>query len=136
MTIIKSNNQLLEKDKNSFKETTKVLLFGSNSLVSQSDIYYISIHIFRCNPTQLDPLVKELSNLSDCVDEIVCSTYSPVNIQQLLDKANLLASHLHKILETLKTGISGENEQQWIEFLGVAVEHNLQNLQMKVHVQP
>jgi hypothetical protein len=53
-----------------------------------------------------------------------------------LDKANLLASHLHKMLETLKTGISGENEQQWIEFLGVAVEHNLQNLQMKLHVQP
>ncbi len=60
----------------------------SNSSVSKSKIYYISVHLIRCNPTQLDPLVEELSNLSEYVDEMICSTYSPVNIQQLLDKAN------------------------------------------------
>lgn len=80
--------------------------------------------------TKLDPLVK-VSILSTVIDDIICCLYTPINVSQALEHANVLSSHVGHILDTVK-GIAGEEDQRWIDLLSTAVQHNLSTLQNKV----
>lgn len=83
-----------------------------------------------CNYTKLDPLVEQVSKISNSVDDLICSLYVPINLAQVIDHSNVLASKLTTILETVK-GIASEADHDGIQFIATAIQHNLQNLQTK-----
>jgi len=83
-----------------------------------------------CNYTKLDPLVDQVSKISNSVDDLICSLYVPINVPHVIDHSNVLASKLTTILETVK-GIASEVDHDGIQFIATAIQHNLQNLQTK-----
>ena len=116
------------------RKTKKLLKKPSPQYVLNQLNYTVCLNrffLFRYQPTQLDPLADKLANVSNTVDDLVCSLYSPVNVSHVLTNANLLATKLNEIAITLTT-IAGEEDQSWIDFLTTATQHNLQNLQTKV----
>jgi len=87
-------------------------------------------HAPKCEYTQLDPLVEQVSKISNSVDDLICSVYVPINLDQVMDHSNLLASKLTTIIETVR-GIASEGDHDGIQFIANAIQHNLQNLQTK-----
>lgn len=88
-------------------------------------LYFISVE-----QTRLDPLVDIVSSISTEVDDLICSLYSPVNIDQAVVHGKELSSILNQLLEKVK-GIANEEDKAWIELLTKAVRHNLHNLESK-----
>lgn len=89
--------------------------------------YYL---IFRPDHNKLDQLVENVSSLSTIVDDLICSLYPPVNVTQAVEHGSVLSVSLHQLLTTIR-GLAGEEDQNWINLLTNAIQHNFQNLQSK-----
>lgn len=71
-----------------------------------------------------------MSTISNEVDDLICSLYTPMNVAQAAEHGTTLASITNQLLSVNKT-IATEDDKNWIDLLSKAVEHNLQNLQLK-----
>ncbi|KAJ7332317.1 hypothetical protein JRQ81_014497 [Phrynocephalus forsythii] len=75
---------------------------------------------------QLDDLADLAAEVSPSVDELVLSTYPPVNQLAVRLNAGKLASVLKKMLEIARTShICPSPEETWVPFLAEAVDHNM-----------
>nr|XP_020662717.1 cyclin-D1-binding protein 1 [Pogona vitticeps] len=75
---------------------------------------------------QLDDLADIAGDVSPSVDELVLSTYPPVNQLALRLNAGKLASVLKKMLEIARTShVCPSPEEDWVRFLTGAVDHNM-----------
>uniref|UniRef100_A0A8D0E3J7 Cyclin D1 binding protein 1 n=1 Tax=Salvator merianae TaxID=96440 RepID=A0A8D0E3J7_SALMN len=83
---------------------------------------------------QLDDLMDIARDVSPSVDELVLSTYPPVNQLTLRLNAGKLASVLKKMLEIARASHAcPASEESWLGFLEGAVEHNMDKI--KGHTQ-
>ncbi|XP_063003603.1 cyclin-D1-binding protein 1 [Elgaria multicarinata webbii] len=78
---------------------------------------------------QLDDLADLAGDVSPSVDELVLSTYPPVNQLALRLNAAKLASVLKKMLEiTRASHACPPSEESWVQFLDGAVNHNMDKI--------
>ncbi|XP_077785634.1 cyclin-D1-binding protein 1 isoform X2 [Podarcis muralis] len=78
---------------------------------------------------QLDDLADIAGDVSPSVDELVLSTYPPVNQLALRLNAAKLASVLKKMLElTSASFVCPPSEENWVQFLAGAVDHNMDKI--------
>ncbi|XP_060133422.1 cyclin-D1-binding protein 1 [Zootoca vivipara] len=78
---------------------------------------------------QLDDLADIAGDVSPSVDELVLSTYPPVNQLALRLNAAKLASVLKKMLElTRASHVCPPSEESWVQFLAGAVDHNMDKI--------
>uniref|UniRef100_A0A8D2KXR1 Uncharacterized protein n=2 Tax=Varanus komodoensis TaxID=61221 RepID=A0A8D2KXR1_VARKO len=75
---------------------------------------------------ELDNLAEIAGDISPSVDELVLSTYPPVNQLTLRLSAGKLASVLKRMLEVAGAShICPPPEESWVRFLAGAVDHNM-----------
>ncbi|KAJ6633955.1 hypothetical protein lerEdw1_014225 [Lerista edwardsae] len=78
---------------------------------------------------QLDDLADIATDVSPSVDELVLSTYPPVNQLSLRLNAAKLASVLKKLLEVARAShVCPPSEESWVQFLAGAVDHNMDKI--------
>ncbi|XP_061486654.1 cyclin-D1-binding protein 1 [Rhineura floridana] len=75
---------------------------------------------------QLDDIADVAADVSPSVDELVLSTYPPVNQLTLRLTAGKLAAVLKKMLEVTRAShVCPPAEESWVLFLAGAVDHNM-----------
>nr|XP_056700935.1 cyclin-D1-binding protein 1 [Euleptes europaea] len=78
---------------------------------------------------QLDDLADAAGDVSPSVDELVLSTYPPVNQLTLRLNAAKLAAVLKKVLEVTRAShVCSPSEESWVQFLAGAVDHNMDKI--------
>ncbi|XP_054836160.1 cyclin-D1-binding protein 1 [Eublepharis macularius] len=78
---------------------------------------------------QLDDLAEAAGDVSPSVDELVLSTYPPVNQLTLRLNAGKLASVLKKVLEIVRAShVCVPSEESWVQFLAGAIDHNMDKI--------
>ncbi|KAL8179819.1 UNVERIFIED_CONTAM: hypothetical protein K2H54_073236 [Gekko kuhli] len=78
---------------------------------------------------QLDDLAEAAGDISPSVDELVLSTYPPVNCLTLRLNAGKLAAVLKKMLEVAQAShVCVPSEESWVQFLSGAVDHNMDRI--------
>uniref|UniRef100_A0ACB8F7Q6 Uncharacterized protein n=1 Tax=Sphaerodactylus townsendi TaxID=933632 RepID=A0ACB8F7Q6_9SAUR len=78
---------------------------------------------------QLEDLKDAASGISPSVDELVLSTYPPVNQLTLRLNAAKLAAVLKETLEIARAScVCAPSEESWVQFLAGAVDHNMEKI--------
>ncbi|XP_036625514.1 cyclin-D1-binding protein 1 [Trichosurus vulpecula] len=78
---------------------------------------------------QLDDIVDISNEISPSVDELALSMYPPLNRMAVRLNAAKLASVLKKVLEITKAShVCPHEEENWIQFLSSAVDHNMNKI--------
>ncbi|XP_015263907.1 PREDICTED: cyclin-D1-binding protein 1 [Gekko japonicus] len=78
---------------------------------------------------QLDGLTEAAGDISPSVDELVLSTYPPVNRLTLRLNAGKLAAVLKKMMEVVQAShVCLPSEESWVRFLSGAVDHNMDKI--------
>ncbi|KAK3863925.1 hypothetical protein Pcinc_030341 [Petrolisthes cinctipes] len=82
---------------------------------------------------ELDQLYQDCKQVSAIVDVLILELYPPLNVPNVQDQSQLLASQIGASLKTAtKSHVTGEEDQPHLEFLQKAVEHNLNSLKEKL----
>ncbi|XP_048878889.1 cyclin-D1-binding protein 1 homolog [Brienomyrus brachyistius] len=78
---------------------------------------------------QLDDLADITKDISPSVDDLALSLYPPMDYCGVQQNACKVAGVLRKVLEIARAShVCLEADQSWVEFLGGAVDHNLQKV--------
>ncbi|XP_067651966.1 cyclin-D1-binding protein 1 homolog [Haliotis asinina] len=110
-------------------KTVKSLLKKSKESVKQN-----AVCDTEANIAQLDDLVDHLGNLSPAVDNLAASLYPPMVYANIMKHTDELSVCIEKYLQFLKQShMTGEGDQQWLEFLLKARQHNRDKVYSLVH---
>ncbi|XP_048253638.1 cyclin-D1-binding protein 1 homolog [Haliotis cracherodii] len=110
-------------------KTVKSLLKKSKESVKQN-----AVCDTEANIAQLDDLVDHLGNLSPATDNLAACLYPPMVYQSIMKHTDDLSACVEKYLQFLKhSHMTGEGDQQWLEFLLKANLHNRDKVHSLVH---
>ena len=66
--------------------------------------------------------------ISPIADDLSWSLYAPIDRDSLMQNGQKLRRALQEILKFVHDLISGGDDEQWVKFLGEALEHNWSKL--------
>ena len=78
--------------------------------------------------SEIDKLTELCLLISPIADDLSWSLYAPIDRDSLMQNGQKLRRALQEILKFVHDLISGGDDEQWVKFLGEALEHNWSKL--------